>query len=102
MKYKAGQGRELCTESETRALIAAWGDQIQDNINISQRNADVYVDFAKAVTKQVFPGQDRKQCWTKAKQLKAKLKNYNDSCKKSGLPFPAQEKKIHEFMFLKN
>ena len=52
--------RELCTESETRALITAWGDQIQDNINISQRNADVYVDFAKAVTKQVFPGQDRK------------------------------------------
>ena len=47
-------------DKKTRALIAAWGDQIQDNINISQRNADVYVDFAKAVTKQVFPGQDRK------------------------------------------
>lgn len=47
-------------ESETRALIAAWGDQIQDNIKISPRNADVYADFAKAVTKQGFPGQDRK------------------------------------------
>ena len=60
--------------------MAAWGDQIQDNINISQQNADFYADFAKAVTKQGFPGQGRKQCWTKAKQLKAKLQNYNDSC----------------------
>ena len=50
---------EQWTEAETRALIAAWGDrQIQDKIDKSHRNADVYTEIAKAVAKQGFPGRD--------------------------------------------
>ena len=54
--------KEKCVWSLRQELIsiAAWGDQIQDNINISQQNADFYADFAKAVTKQGFPGHGRK------------------------------------------
>ena len=76
---------EPWTEAETRALIAAWSDrQIQEKIEKTHRNADVYADIAKAVEKQGFPGRDWKQCRTKAKHLKTEFKNYNDSCKKSG------------------
>ena len=76
---------EQWTEAETRALIAAWGDrQIQDKIDKSHRNADVYTEIAKAVAKQGFPGRDWKQCRTKAKHLKAEFETFNDHCKKSG------------------
>ena len=63
--------KENCVQSLRQELLSLlgvpaiskilWkGDQIQDNINISQQNADVYADFAKAVTKEGFCGQDRK------------------------------------------
>ena len=59
---------EQWTEAETRALIAAWGDrQIQDKIDKSHRNADVYTEIAKAVAKPGFP-------WTRLEEVPHKDK----------------------------
>ena len=86
---------EQWKEAETRALIAAWGDrQIQDKIDKSHRNADVYTEIAKAVAKQGFPGRDWKKCRTKTNILTRNLKPTMTTVKSQ----ETHEKKTRRFL----
>ena len=78
-KENNGQRRKL----ELSSLLGVTAS-IQDKIDKSHRNADVYTEIAKAEAKQGFPGRDWKKCRTKTKHLKAEFETYNDYCKKSG------------------